>query len=59
MILVFKIKQRSLSVSQRKKRNAVQVELSRELPWWAYAGGILALLGLAIFAMKQIGVFGK
>jgi uncharacterized membrane protein YdcZ (DUF606 family) len=56
---MYKIKQRSLSVSQRKKRSAVQTELSRKLPWWAYAGGIFALLGLALFAMKQVGMLGK
>jgi uncharacterized membrane protein YdcZ (DUF606 family) len=56
---MYKIKQRNLSASQRKKRNDVQVQLNRKLPWWAYAGGIFALLGLVVFAMKQIGMLGR
>ncbi len=56
---MYKIKQRNLSASQRKKRDAVQVQLSRKSPWWAYDGGILALPGLVVFAMRQIGVLGR
>ena len=56
---MFKIKQRPLSVSQRKKRSAIQVQLSRKMPWWVLAGGILALLGFAAVAMTRIWNFGK
>jgi hypothetical protein len=56
---LYKLKQRRLSVSRRKKRAAVQVHLSRKMPWWVIAGGILALLGFSAVAVTRLWNFAS